>query len=272
MDETLYDDVPDWLDQPLHDWLLTVLRAEGGEAEGLASRVLMRLRWTPQNGLRQSYTDRLVITSGIDLLTVVDALLQLHPGWNFRTANHAPTSFELRIRKLEEILADSGSLYRVDRQERRLVRRVDPTVQFAVDKAIATANPTVANHLREAWVAAYGLSPDPDKAYDQAVLAVEELTCPLVSPSNNRATLGTVARDLRNQLSQWELNIGDTGTGQPAAINTIIEMLDLLWKGQSRHGGNSNSRQQTRAEGEFAVHMAAVLTQWLSTGLLLRQP
>ena len=49
-------------------------------------------------------------------------------------------------------------------------------------------------------------------------------------------------------------------------------MLDLLWKGQSRHGGNPNSRQQTQAEAEAAVHMAAALTQWLTAGVLHRKP
>ena len=49
-------------------------------------------------------------------------------------------------------------------------------------------------------------------------------------------------------------------------------MLDLLWKGQSRHGGNPNSRQQTQAEAEAAVQMAAALTQWLTAGVLHRKP
>ena len=53
----------------------------------------------------------------------------------------------------------------------------------------------------------------------------------LWSVRNNRATLGVAISDLRNQAARWELNIEDTGTGQPAGIESVIQMLDLLWKG-----------------------------------------
>jgi hypothetical protein len=206
-----------------------------------------------------------------ELLTVVDAVLQLHPVWDPGVGIPA-SMFKVKLDGLDEILIDAGSLYRIDFNGRCLVRRVDATVQAAVDAAIATATSTAADHLRTAWVAAYGLHPDPDKAYDHAVLAIEDLACPLVCPRNNKATLGTVISDLRNQAAQWELSIENTSTGQPAGIDSIIQMLDLLWKGQSRHGGNSNSRQQTQAEAEAAVHMAAALTQWLTAGVLHRKP
>jgi hypothetical protein len=207
----------------------------------------------------------------MDLLIAVDAVLQLHPGWD-RSPSPAGGGFHDRLANLIEILTDAGSLYRVDPHGRCLVRRVDATVQTAVDGAVSTATATAADHLRTAWVAAYGFNPDPDKAYDQAVLAIEEVICPLVSPQNSRPTLGTVIADLKNQAARWELTIGDTSTGQPATIDGVIKVLELLWKGQSRHGGSANSRQQTQAEAEAAVHMAATLTQWLTTGVLRRKP
>jgi hypothetical protein len=267
-DETLHESVPDWLDQPLRDWLESTFKNEGATgAERLASRVLMRLRWAKDHS-RQSYVQRLDISSGMDLLNVVDAVLQLHPGWD-KPDPHG--LFQSWTSTLDEILTDAASLYRVDRQARRLVRRVEVTVQAAVDSAVMNATPTAADHLRTTWIAAYGLHPDPDKAYDHAILAIEGLFCPLVSRQNSKATLGTVIRDLSNQATQWELSIGNTATGQPAAISALIEILDLLWKGQSRHGGNSNSRQQTQTEAEAAVHMTAALTQWLTAGILRRK-
>jgi len=271
IDEALHDGVPEWLGQPLRDWLQTVFTDEGANgSERLASRALMRLRWTKENP-RQAYFSRLVLSPQAELLTVVDAVVQLHPAWD--QGMGIPVSlFRTKLERLEEILTDAGSLYRLDFNGRCLVRRVDATVQAAVDATIVKTTPTAADHLRTAWVAAYGLHPDPDKAYDHAVLAIEDLTCPLVCPRNNRATLGTVLSDLRNQATQWELSIGDTGTGQPADIGSVVQMLDLLWKGQSRHAGNPNSRQQTQAEAEAAVHMAAALTQWLTAGVLHRKP
>lgn len=271
IDKTLHDDVPDWLEHPLRDWLQTVFRDEGGpNGEHLARRALMRLRLTKVNK-QQRYAAFLTLSPQAELLTVVDAILQLHPAWD-EGSPIAQSIFRDKLETLNGILADAGSRYRIDFNGRCLVGRVDSTVQAAVDSAIAAATPTTADYLRTAWVAAYGLHPDPDKAYDQAILAIEDLTCPLVCPRNTKATLGVVIGDLRNQAAQWELSIEDTSTGQPADIGSVIQMLDLLWKGQSRHAGSPNSRQQTQTEAEAAVHMAAALTQWISGGVLHRKP
>ncbi len=75
-DETLHDDVPEWLDHPLRDWLNAVLSRErqiSGEAEHLARRVLMQLRWGKDNP-RQSYIQRLEFATGMGLLSVIDAV------------------------------------------------------------------------------------------------------------------------------------------------------------------------------------------------------
>jgi len=78
-DETLHDGVPDWLDEPLRAWLQTVFKDEGAVgSERLASRVLMRLRLTKHNP-RQTYAVCLLVSPQTELLTVVDAMLQLHP-------------------------------------------------------------------------------------------------------------------------------------------------------------------------------------------------
>ena len=270
LDQALHDGVPEWLDQPLRDWLDSSFAIEGkAGAEPLARRVLMRLRWAKQFQ-SQAYVSRLRLASGMELLGVIDAVLQLHPGWDLPGLSY-DRYIQPQLSTLDRTLTDAASLYRIDYDRRCLVQRVDATVQAAVDTAVTGATATVAEYLRIAWVSAYGLHPDPDKAYDQAILAIEEQTCPLVSPRNSKATLGTVIRDLRNQGGQWELSIGDTGTGQPAAIDALIDMLALLWKGQSRHAGSQNSRQQTQAEAEAAVHMSAALTQWLTSGVLRRK-
>jgi hypothetical protein len=230
----------------------------------------MRLRWTIDNP-RQNYSQRLAVATKAELLAIVDAMLQLHPGWEGGLGMYSAI-FNTRLNDLDGILTDAGSLYRIDYNGHCLTRRVDATVQAAADQAIAAATPTAADHLRTAWTAAYGLHPDPDKAYDNAILAIEDLACPLVCPRSNRATLGIVIGDLRSQAAQWELSIEDTSTGQPASIDSVIQMLELLWKGQSRHGGNPNSRQQTQAEAEAAIHIAAALTQSLTAGILRRKP
>lgn len=86
IDQTLYDDVPDRLYLPLWDWLDAVFKDQGKEgAERLARRVPMRLRWAKDHS-QQSYVERLEMARQAETLTVVDAVVQLHPAWTPRTA------------------------------------------------------------------------------------------------------------------------------------------------------------------------------------------
>jgi hypothetical protein len=127
-----------------------------------------------------------------------------------------------------------------------------------------------ADHLRAGWRAAYGPNPDPDKAYDESVLAVEAVACPLVAPRDTTATLGKVIADLKNQAAKWELVITDR-EGQPSGSDRLIEMLRLLWEGQSRHAGGPNARRQTQPEAEAVVHLASTIVQWLTSSVLRRK-
>ena len=115
----------------------------------------------------------------------------------------------------------------------------------------------------------YGLHPDPTSAYRQAVRAVEQVACPLVLP-NEDATLGKVISHLRQGDHKWRFVL--VARDGADSVEPLVAMLDRLWTGQvSRHGGGKNSRDQTQAEAETAVHLAAALVQMLSTGALTRR-
>jgi hypothetical protein len=261
-DDVMIEGVPTWLHPQLQAWLFHVLQRTDGPVavlrpgHGLTEdtrQVMLRVRTAAQPWLIPG-----------DDPTFLDALDATVRWGTFDQNGFAeygdPDS-------LEKILAGANSIWRVNADRRGLERRIDPTVTAAATIAQQSAGAEAAGHLAVAREAAYGLNPDPDKAFDEAVLAVEALACPLVCPANPRRTLGTVVRDLRNQLSQWELAITN-GTGQPANIDSLVAMLALLWDGQSRHAGSPNSRHQTQPECEAAFHLAATITQWLSTGVL----
>ena len=150
---------------------------------------------------------------------------------------------------------------------------MDPTVVTAAEQAIDTAPATAGGLLRDAWQHTYGLHPDPTAAYRDAVRAVEEIACPLVlaqAGANNTATLGTVRKHLRDAPEKWQFTLLDKdGIG---SVEPLVAMLDRLWTGQvSRHGGGPISRDQTRAEAEAAVHLAATMVQLLAAGALIRR-
>jgi hypothetical protein len=236
---------------------------------------MLRLGWSTST--RDTYAGSLTYaTDKDDLLVVADAIVQLHPGWLNQlehTELHLNAASLARfIGELEMILRDGGSELHVDIGTRRLVYRVDETATAAANKAADDATPDARDHLRTAWGEAYGMAPDPDAAYREAVRAVEAAVCPLVQPAAaaaGKSTLGTVIGELgRNAPHKWEFVIPNS-SGQPQDVSRLVGMLEMLWQGQvSRHAGGTQNRRQTQAEAEAAVHLAATLVQWLSTGAL----
>ncbi|MEU5554488.1 hypothetical protein ABZ738_32440 [Micromonospora sp. NPDC047793] len=250
-DDTFHDGIPVYLRGSLEDWVRDRFPDDGYERRMVENTLKFRLR-----------LESIPVVADVDddlLLELIDALLawELHP-------QHWP------VRELHELLTSGGAGWRLTAGSKGLERRIDETVTRTVDVAVRDARQDASEHLRTAWTATYGRHPDPDKAYDEAVLAVEALACPLVCPANPRRTLGTVIRDLRNQSDQWILAIGDQ-TGEPASPARLNEMLALLWEGQSRHAGSANSRRQTQTEAEAALHLAATVVQWLTSGVLRRR-
>lgn len=67
-------------------------------SEDLARRALLRLRWARQHP-QQTYVGRLEIARQADMLTVVDAVLQLHPAWNPHSRSQRPKSTRLPARQ-----------------------------------------------------------------------------------------------------------------------------------------------------------------------------
>lgn len=128
-----------------------------------------------------------------------------------------------------------------------------------------------ADHLSAAWDSAYGRTPDPDKAYSEAIRAVEAVACPLVLPSTATATLGQVRNHLRDAAAKWAVVL-PAKDGSPGPADPVVAMMTALWEGQrSRRAGTPSSRRQSQDEAEAAVHLAATLVQWLSSGVLYRR-
>lgn len=250
-DDTVHDGVPTYLRGALENWVYDCYPDDRYLMDRLEATLKFRLR-----------LDDLPVPASVSdefLLDLIDALL----AWDVQPGQRQFT-------QLKELLTDGGAGWRINADGDGLERRLDETVTRAVVSTVRSAASDAADHLRIAWDAAYCRHPDPDKAYDEAVLAVEAVACPLVCPTNPRRTLGTVIADLGNQSARWALAIGNSA-GQPAAPDRLMEMLKLLWQGQSRHAGSPNSRRQTQAEAEAAVHLAATLVQWLTSGVLKRR-
>jgi hypothetical protein len=223
-DDVPFEGVPPHLDGPIRGWIGLALKtavedhfnSNNANATHFAELVAVRLRLTPSRASQGGWTPyqlALLTVDTPDLLRVVNAVLQLTPDW--RRAS-------VLAERLGRVLSMGGSAYEVaDVDGFRLVRRLDPVMRDAAADVIADAPETAAGHLRLAWTAAYGLEPDPNEAYAEAVRAVEAAAIPLVVPAATQPTLGSALTTLRGDLTanapRWQLVLSDQ-TGAPANI------------------------------------------------------
>lgn len=139
----------------------------------------MEIIGAPKVGVRRGETCPLGDQNGIDLLDVADLVLRLDAAIAeelkeldadaeaIRVAEDANALFAWvpeAADKLDRILASGNSVYRVARHARplRLIQPLGPTVTTMVASAIEQADPTAADHLHDAWVAAYAREPGTD--------------------------------------------------------------------------------------------------------------
>lgn len=262
-----FDGVPEHLTTPLQNWVKQALTVGNGYYDETTAQTLcLRLhitaalhRGTPQ------YTETLAHSTGADLLNVIDELLRY---WSEVGANGS-------IESLDLLLSDSGSAYRVTDAEDGLEERVTPAVRDAVRQTIAGAagqasTGSAAEHLAAAWQAAYGLGPDPVRAYSESIKAVEAAAHAVIEPTNTKATLGTMLRAIRDSPEKFDAAI------PPKNGNPIVPaeaMMRALWDGQtSRHGGQTPTVPETLESARAGMHLAATLVQWFVSGAVVRTP
>jgi len=227
------------------------------------------LDWTRFSGLRDQdinkFVDAMFSRTDTEILLALDAALyELGPPSRYRIPGAKPEAADA----LNEMLEAGGSAWRVRNDGCGLERRVLEAVRVAVEGAISSARATSADasdHLANAWRHAYGISPDATSAYGEAIRAVESASARLVEPHNAKATLGSINGAVRSNPGAWEVAITDP-TGSKVDGAPVLYMMELLWRGQTdRHGANPTV-PVTLAAAQAAVHLAAMLVQWWTSG------
>ncbi|MGW1956113.1 hypothetical protein ACWCPI_25760 [Streptomyces sp. NPDC001920] len=275
-EEALFEGVPDHLIRPLEAWITGYL---DGYPE-LTERVALLMRVALDTPDPEQLVEAVSASDSSRLLDVVDAVLHIDKRlwWELDVTGPEPTmeagladwipafgwpkgSRAAAVERLDEMLMDAGSAFEVDWRQRCLQRRVDATVTTAAEQAMSMDG---GSHLQASWAATYGRHPDASKAYDEAIRAVEAAAIPIVLPNDTKATLGKVLAHFTQASDKWELAIEGPDGG---AIAPLTEMISLLWKGHvARHAGSPTFRPQHQDEAQMAVHLAATLVHWFTTG------
>ncbi|WP_404435905.1 hypothetical protein LG322_12315 [Microbacterium aerolatum] len=264
----LVDGVPPWLESPLREWFIGEFIEDYQEDSGLDVRS-DRMR-------RFDFASRAT--------PYADHLRSYGPGpvWDMLSQWEKFRFIDWLIRdnviqgedgndELEDLLREGGSKWKVGtrRGEAGLEERVAQGVAEAADAAMETRG-HAGELLSAAWHSAFGVNPDPERAYSKAIKAVEAASIPVVSANNGSATLGSVLVQMRDQ-GDWKLDLTREHATHSSDM-TILGMMQVLWTGQNdRHAGQPGYTASTPAEAEAAVLLAVALVQWFSSGAIARR-
>ena len=245
--EVLRKGVPEWLCDPLLNWIGAICR-DPHNPYALNQKLRLRL----QVALRVVVPDMIEDIPVGAYLDIIDYVL-----------SHTDVRWD-ELEELELALSTGGSAWKAT--PGGLIERVDQTLQ-AVTDSVLEARTRPAEYLSNAWKKAWSREPDASGAYRDAVRAVESAYAPIVSPRNKRATLGTIIRDIKSKPSRLRVRL--EGAEADANTSRLVGMLEMLWKSQlDRHGTADGSEPLNVSieEARDAVALAATLTYLAQQG------
>ncbi len=276
--DALHDGVPQWMSTGFWAWVQTSIsrRYSGGTMSSpsyesgpdllLISPMAEVLQfWVPDLRGVSSYNARERLNSAMQALRTAGKPLQI-ADYLLAHEGHGDAA------QLDQVLTRSKSLYRVGQRSGRpgLERRLVRGVREVADQVMSGSGLAGAR-LATAWEHLYGLTPSASEAYRYAIKAVEAAAVPTVSPTNTRATLGTVLAQMESQAN-WALPMGREHPQAPSA-GLVVAMLRTLWHCQhDRHDGQPSAPGSVSIdEAKVAVGLAVVLVQWFADELVQRR-
>ncbi len=256
--QALHEGVPPWLKSSLVDWVIQEHELSYHDERTLRSieRTLrIELDWSSVSRAQQSLV-RLAWDDDQFLLDLVDYWLRT------KNSEFGP------VDRLKGYLEEGGSAWHVaklDSGGHGLSRRVLPEVQELVEEALESSG-SGGKYLRLAWEAAYGRNPEPNKAFDFSVKAMESALIPIVIPKDDKATLGKVISAIRDDPGKWEMRL--SGKGGELAVSTFADWLDIVWSSHLRHADSDPDAILTHSpeEARDAVVIAAQVVALVRDG------
>ena len=177
--------------------------------------------------------------------------------------------------RVDNLLESGGSAWTVDLDLPGLTQRVSEAERDDFDRATAVDDPA-AKYLREAWAAAWGVSPNGELAYDKAIKALEAMFRPVVAPKNAGATLGQIAGHLEAKPEKWSARMDDARPASgvrrraDAGVSLIEGVAGTIFAGNHRHAGAGTHAANSLDDGRDAVTLAVALIAIQRRGFVTR--
>ena len=174
---------------------------------------------------------------------------------------------------LEHILKSAGHVLHVAPDGNRLVERIDPALGDEYEQ-VTQLDDQASQYTQEAWALAFGRNPNVGDAWGRAIKAIETLLKPIVSPSDDNATLGKMTGALRQAPNKWKCKLPDREYKANGEINVkpgievFIDVLATIGYQPDRHG--SDQPQETdETTARSILFLATTVVGWLRDGALV---
>ena len=258
--DSLHDGIPDFLFPSVIDWTLERFfpGMQGIDQQMLLSlerrirRALPPLAKHDLNALvREFQNDDDLLLDAIDFVLSQDSNYGEYASYS--------------TRELDGILEDAGSAYCVGTDEDgnfelQFCQSEEMTELFQIE---ADQPGRAAEHLRRAWSKCFHRDRDPNKACSEAVSAVEAAAKPVISPNNQRTTLGTLLRDMKPDSDKEPGYKWETDSEFDSSMETVFCMMQLVWnEGHYRHADDTLPLEVSQEAAEMTVQTAALLVNW----------
>jgi hypothetical protein len=265
--EAPYEDLPEHLHQHVMKWIYRQFSASMELTRSIALRLRIPVPDVPSN--HGTAITKIMERANVDDEAALDLLEVM-----LESGALGPS----QVAALEEFLDEGHSAYRVNDGYSGLEMRVLPEVKEQVQAVVDAAAGSPGEHLAGAYNAAYGRTPDVERAYDRSIKAAEAALRPVISSKDSKATLTKMILAIRDAPQKWEFAVvderDDPPQNAPAAegVQVVVDMMRLLAYGQKqRHGEDGPVEVNTEAQARAAVMIAVTLVQWATTGVLRRR-
>lgn len=174
---------------------------------------------------------------------------------------------------LEHILKSAGHVLRVSPDGSRLVERIEPTL-WNEHEQVTQLDDQASQYMQEAWALAFGREPNLSDAWGRAVKAIETLLKPIVSPKNDKATIGSMVSALRQSPDKWKCKLPDREyksngeTNVKPGIEVFIDALATIGYQPDRHGSDRPQDVVDEATARSVLFLATTVVGWLRDGIL----
>jgi len=262
---SLIDNVPQFMRHGIKEWIQQAINGDNR----LVTQMALELRIDElSDNIDNFYPDDAVI-----------ACIQRSGPWDMYDESLALDVMDWLLghgcghaQSLEHILKSAGHVLRVSPDGSRLVERIEPTLWNEYEQ-VTQLDDQASQYMQEAWALAFGRNPNGSDAWSKAIKAIETLLKPIVSPKNNKATIGSMTSELRQAPGKWECKLPDRiynvngETNVKPGIEVFIDALATIGYQPDRHGSD-RPQDVDEATARSVLFLATTVVGWLRDGTL----